>query len=218
MAKPKQPTDRMPKAPPVKAQPAKTAPAKTAPAKTAPAKTGAANTGAATARPPAAVPPPESPPGTVRLAVKLMYAGAALSGLIVVLALTTSGQVRSALRTAHPHLSTAAVNTQVHDQIVSSAVLWLITIAFWIVMARTNLAGRGWARILSTVLCVLSTFNFAATIFEHSSLVSKVVYAPLWLVGVGALILLWRPETSAYIQAGRPDTGRLLAPPRGARR
>jgi hypothetical protein len=35
------------------------------------------------------------------------------------------------------------------------------------------------------------------------ALLSKVVYLPLWLVGVAATVLLWRPETTAYIQAGR---------------
>jgi hypothetical protein len=70
-------------------------------------------------------------------------------------------------------------------------------------MARTNLAGRGWARVVSTVLCVLSSLSFAFYISEPSSLVSKLVLVPLWLAGAGAIVLLWRPATTAYIRSGQ---------------
>jgi uncharacterized membrane protein YuzA (DUF378 family) len=95
------------------------------------------------------------------------------------------------------------VEAHVKAQVVSTVVIWLITIGFWIVMARTNQAGRQWARIVATILCAFSTLNFVQGVLGDSAVLSKVVYLPLWLVGVAATILLWRSETTEYIRAGR---------------
>ena len=43
----------------------------------------------------------------------------------------------------------------------------------------------------------------AEAVIQPAALVSKLVYLPLWAVGVGAVILLWRPATTDYIRAGR---------------
>jgi hypothetical protein len=147
---------------------------------------------------------PAEPPRTVRTAVTLMYAGAALSVIALIITLSTIGEQRRLVRAAQPHLSQSALDAAVRGGITTSVLIWVITIAFWIVMARTNLAGRGWARAFSSVLCALSTLSFAEDLFRPSSLLSKLVFAPLWLVGVAAIVALWRPESSAYIDAGKP--------------
>lgn len=186
MAKPKQPTSRqstggLPQAPPVKAPPAKAAKR----AATAPA--------------------PERPPGTVRAAVKLMYAGAVLSAVDVVVTLATVGKLKSLLHAARPNYSPSRLTATVHVQVAYFVITWLITIAFWIVMARTNQAGRAWARIFSTGLCVVSTLSFVGLISQPNALISKVILAPMWLAGVAAIVLLWRAETTAYIRAMNPE-------------
>jgi hypothetical protein len=137
----------------------------------------------------------------VSLAVKFMYAGAALSAIDLIITLATAGKTKSILHAARPTLSPSALTANAHAFIAGSIITWLITIALWIVMARTNQAGRGWARVVSTVLCVGSTLSFVGYISEPSSLISKLVLVPMWLVGVGAIVSLWRPETTAYVQA-----------------
>lgn len=145
----------------------------------------------------------ERTPSTVAIAVKLMYAGAILSAVDLIITLATAGQLRGLLHTAHPHWTSDRVSTYVHAQVTSSVFIWVITIGLWILMARTNQAGRNWARVVATVLCAFSTLSFAEAILQPASLVSKLVYAPLWLVGVGAVVFLWRSETTAYIRAGQ---------------
>ncbi|HUZ26536.1 MAG TPA: hypothetical protein VMV07_22505 [Streptosporangiaceae bacterium] len=171
MAKPKQPTDRLPKARPV-----------TAPVQ--PVTTMLA-------------------PGSVRTAVKLMYAGAVLAALDLVITLTTVGKAESLLRTAHPGWTSAEITRTVHAEVSYFLVTWLVTIGLWVVMARTNQAGRGWARIVATILFVISTLNFAVSLGEPTSLVYKLVLVPMWLVGAGAVALLWRSATTEYIRSGR---------------
>jgi hypothetical protein len=145
----------------------------------------------------------EEPPRTVRLAVWCMYAGALLSVLYLAVSLATAHTLYHLLKNAHPHDSHAVLESAVKGEVVSTVVIWLITIGFWIVMARTNQAGRRWARIVATILCAFSSLNFVEGVLGSDALLSKVVYLPLWLVGVAATVLLWRSETTAYIQAGR---------------
>jgi hypothetical protein len=206
MAKPRQSAERTPKPGQAKAAQPKTAQpkARPVPAKAMPAKAMPPRATAPKARPlPPPEPEPEPMPSTVRNAVRLMYAGAVISGIDLVVSLVTAGQVSSAIQSANPHWSHAKVENAAHSEITASVVIWLVTIGFWIVMARTNQAGRGWARIVATVLSALSTLSFAEAIIEPAALVSKLVYLPLWLVGVGAVIFLWRPATTDYIRAGR---------------
>jgi hypothetical protein len=193
MAKPKQSAARRPQG---------------AAAKASPAKPG---TAAGTRRPPARVAPPKplvsvsQPvplPRSVQIAVWLMYAGAALSLLVLIATLATIGSVRGELHRAHPGWSPTLLTTQVHSFILGQVVSWLITIAVWLIVARTNHAGRAWARNVATVLAGLSTLSFIYYLNSPGSLIGKLLLAPMWLVGVAAATLLWRRESTAYIRAG----------------
>jgi hypothetical protein len=181
MAKPKQPAARRPTAPSATGGKA--------------AKAGSAALAALAA--PALAPPPAS----VRIAVKLMYAGAVLSALDLIVTLATIGKSRSLLRAARPHISQATFHADIDSLVAGSVVVWLITIALWVVMAQVNLAGRGWARIASTFLCVASTLSFLAYLGQPTLAFGKVILIPLWLAGAGAVVLLWRLESTAYIRA-----------------
>jgi hypothetical protein len=152
---------------------------------------------------PLLAPEPEPMPTTVRNAVRLMYAGAVFSAIDLIVSLVTAGQISTAIQNANPHWSHARVTANAHAELTASVVIWLVTIGLWVVMARTNQAGRGWARIVATSLSVLSTLSFAEAVIQPAALVSKLVYLPLWAVGVAAVILLWRPATTDYIRAGR---------------
>jgi hypothetical protein len=139
----------------------------------------------------------------VRYAVWCMYAGAVLAVVDLIATLATVGGAKTALHNAHPQWSATRLTSTVHDEIAYLIVTWIITVGLWIVMARTNLAGRGWARIAATVLCALSTLSFVSFIVQPSSLASKLVLIPMWLVGVAAITFLWQRTTSAYIRAGK---------------
>jgi hypothetical protein len=219
MAKPKAAQPRAGQGAGAKAADSKSAPSKPTSAKAASGKPAQSKPGQPAARPlpakaakPRSTPPKAQPlpapelepmPRTVRNAVRLMYAGAVFSAIDLIVSIVTAGQVSTAIQSDNPHWTHARVENAAHSEITASVVIWLVTIGFWVVMARTNQAGRGWARIVATVLCVLSTLSFAEAVIEPAALVSKLVYLPLWAVGVGAVIYLWRPATTEYIRAGR---------------
>jgi hypothetical protein len=162
---------------------------------------------------PAAVADGTAPPRQVRIAVWLMYAGGAIAALDLISSLVTAGGTKSALRKANPHWSAALLSQRTEEAIFSFAVVWVLTIGLWLIMARTNLAGRGWARIAASVLCLLDTVSFFLFLDQPSSLISKIFLAPMWAVGLVAVVLLWQPKSSAFIR----EQG-ALTPARGARR
>jgi hypothetical protein len=115
-------------------------------------------------------------PAPALTAVKLMYAGAAVSAVNLIIGLALI--------------------------IVLWIVFSLVVIALWLWMARANGQGRNWARILSTVLFGLATLQlrhpqpqgspagFGATVLYYGG---AALFAAAWLVGAAAVWLLWRP-------------------------
>jgi hypothetical protein len=150
-------------------------------------------------------------PAPVRTAVTLMYAGAAVSAVTVIIALALIPAVKAALRTAHPGLTAAQVS-DVNTLITLAMVFGLAVIAMWLWMARANGQGRNWARILSTVLFGLATLQMLgqASVRQPGEswsplgvgvLVLFVIVPVLgWLVGLAAVWLLWRPASSAFFK------------------
>jgi hypothetical protein len=117
--------------------------------------------------------------------------------------LTTVGTVRADLRTTYPHWTAAQLTQQVHAALLSFAVIWALTAGIWVIMARTNLAGREWARIAATVLCLIDTVSFFVFVGQPSSLLNKLILVPMWAVGLVAVVLLWQKASSAHFRAQR---------------
>ena len=138
-------------------------------------------------------------PAPVRTAVKLMYAGAAVSTvpLIVALATPIAGDISAYHLRWGSHGLTAAQISHWRPLIITVVtVLGLVVPALWLWMARTNGQGREWARILSTVLFGLATLH----LFGNHGLVQVGVAVLTWLAGLAAVWLLWRPASSAFFK------------------
>jgi hypothetical protein len=145
--------------------------------------------------------PQAEPPQTVRRAASLMYAGAALSLLVIVINLFLIGSLKDAIRSQEPNLSASQVHSVEIATIVFAVVTGLIGAGLWILMARMNLAGRSWARIVATVLFAINTIGLLTTIVRPNSVAVLILDVVLWLVGLGAIWLLWQRDSSAYFQA-----------------
>jgi hypothetical protein len=97
-------------------------------------------------------------PAPVQTAVKLMYAGAAISAVTAIIVLALIAAIKAALRTANPSLTAGQVR-DVNVLITLAIVFGLVTAVLWLWMARANGHGRNWARIVSTVLFGLATLE-----------------------------------------------------------
>ena len=133
---------------------------------------------------------------TVRAAVKLMYAGAAVStvNLVILLALTTD--IKG---------SASWLNTP----FIPVSIAWSVApLALWLWMARENGRGRNWARIVSTVLFGAATLDLTEVFGPPGirlSLVPVIAGSPAvpvlyWLVGLAVVWLLWRPASSVFFR------------------
>ena len=149
---------------------------------------------------PAELQRPPAPPSVVN-AVKLMYAGAAVSTVSLVISLADITGTKAAIRKARPSLTAAQVS-QLNTFIISLAIVsGLIGIGLWLWMAWANNQGKNWARILSTVLFGLATLDLVGVFSEPKTLLGLVFPVLTWLVGLGAIWLLWRPESSQFFKS-----------------
>src|ERR1017187_8203997 len=148
-------------------------------------------------------------PAPALTAVKLMYAGAAVSAveLIIGLALIIVDIKAAARGRFLGHSLTAP---QLRPLIITLWIVFsLVVIALWLAMARANGQGLNWARVLSTVLFGLATLQlrhpqpqgspagFGVTVLYYGD---TALFIAAWLVGAAAVWLLWRPASGAFFK------------------
>jgi hypothetical protein len=145
---------------------------------------------------------PPAPPSVLN-AVKLMYAGAAVSTVSLIVSLVSIGGTKDAIRKARPSLTATQVN-QLNTFIIALAVVsGVIGVGLWLWMAQKNGQGRSWARILSTVLFGLATLDMFGVLSQPKTVLGLVFPVLTWLIGLGAVILLWRRESSEFFKPRR---------------
>jgi hypothetical protein len=131
---------------------------------------------------------------TVRAAVRLMYAGAAVSTVEQIMEAALNGGLVFSL---------------------------VVGVSPWLWMAWASGQGRDWARILSTVLFVLAMLELPSVltqplILSWKSLIvgpgfrvnvlyygAEVSFVAAWMIGGAALWLLWLPASTAFFKPPR---------------
>ncbi|HEY7323346.1 MAG TPA: hypothetical protein VH520_00865 [Streptosporangiaceae bacterium] len=153
--------------------------------------------------------PPQ--PQSVRIAVILMYAGAAVSAISLIVSLALSGRIKSAIGTAARKVKTSKPLTlsQIHAvenfYLVLIVVVLLIAIGLWLWMAWANGRGKGWARILSSVFFGFNTLWLGISVVRTGG--PAIFIGIGWLIGLAALIFLWRRNTTQYIAQSQGPYG-----------
>lgn len=152
-------------------------------------------------------------PPSIRNAVRLMWVGAGLSvvGLIVTLATIDSlkSQLRDSLEKSDPDYTQSEFDAFFTISITIAVIVSVVSVALWLWMAWKNGQGRSWARVVATVLGGLSLLSALATIAAGSATgVSIAVTLAGVLLAVVILVLLWRKESSDFYAArSRPQWG-----------
>ena len=141
------------------------------------------------------------PPASVVMAVRLMYAGAVVSALSLIISLATIGSLRTSLRNANPKLTDSQLHTLQTGFVVALVVFGLIGIGLWVWMALMNKAGRSWARIVASVLFAVNTLLLLAGFARGGTSAGSLVGILTWAIGLGAIFFLWRRDSSEYFTA-----------------
>jgi hypothetical protein len=153
---------------------------------------------------------PSQPP-SLRRAVYLMYVGAGVALLGTITAVSLSSKIKTEIfnreRTdAHDvgaYYNVAQLHRLANGSFVLLVVAGLICVLLWLWMAWANHRASGWARMAASVFFVFWTVEAAISRGEAPvPLVSVGFIVAEWAVGLGAIVLLWRRETTAYIGPG----------------
>ena len=132
-----------------------------------------------------------------------MYAGAVLSliGLIVTLLSLSSlkTELRDEIAKSNPDFTTQDLDNLYQVTVGVAVVFGLVGTALWLWMAWKNGQGRGWARILATVLGGLNLVSSILTVAAGASLtVSEILTVISLILAIVILFLLWRKDSSAF--------------------
>jgi hypothetical protein len=148
---------------------------------------------------------PAGQPRSIALAVKLMYVGAALSLLGILVTLFMRDTIREAVEKASADASTPMTQSQMDGAVAIaigfSVVVGLIGVALWLWMAWANGRGRSWARIVATVLFVLSVLSSLGSLVQRPPALSLAATFISLVLGAFTLVLLWRLESSRWYEA-----------------
>jgi len=148
--------------------------------------------------------PPVPPPSVVN-AVRAMYVGAAVSVISVIAGLLASGSVKSEFQAAHPDQTAAQASAYAEFNLVSVLIVGLVGIALWIWLARLCRDGRRVVRLIGTVLFGLDTLLQGVGFTEPTTFAARIPGLLVWLVGLVAVVLLWRRDATDYFNGAPPE-------------
>jgi hypothetical protein len=144
---------------------------------------------------------PQARPRAVAVAVMLMYVGAALEVVGIIVAIARMGNLASTLMANSSDTASQAHGIAMHDTTVSAAGC-VIAICLWLFMAQSTSAGRSWVRAAAAVLFGIDTLGLLVIMIGLTPDAAVVAGLP-WLIGLGATICLWRRDASQFFQQAR---------------
>jgi hypothetical protein len=137
-------------------------------------------------------------------AVILMYSGAALSILVLLIDVATKGSLDAAIFRQHPFYTTTQVDADKISFFLFQGLVAVIGCGLWLTMAQANRAGRRWARTVATTLLGTFTLYMLISLAGIGSTASKAFDVLTWIIAVVIIVLLWRPESSAFFRLPIP--------------
>lgn len=145
-------------------------------------------------------------PASPRRAVRLMLTGAAATAVWGVYVAVLTG-IGPNFMIGPNGKKITVTGAQLTTSVVFMVLVTLILTAAWVLMARMTQQGRNWARFASTALFLLWSYVTFLSIGGVSGgaavIVEVALLVAIWVIGAGALFLLWRPESSAHFSAAR---------------
>ena len=147
----------------------------------------------------------EQQPMSIKRAVLLMRIGAAVAALGLVFTFLSLGQLKDNIREQIATSSTldpSDYDALLRASIVFSIFTAVLGVSLWLWMAWANGRGRRWARIVATILGAINVISFLYVIGGGNLTTLALVASTInVIVGVGALVFLYRPDANAYFAA-----------------
>jgi hypothetical protein len=153
--------------------------------------------------PPPAARDPRNAPSTVQNAVRLMFVLAALGviGLIVVFA--DKSALRKAIADANPSYDTSKLDSTVNAGIAIGAVIGIILIVLYVLLALQVRKGKNWARIVTWVLAGLGALGGVTNLAQPQAALTKVIAGIELVLYVVLIVLLALKPSNDYFRKPR---------------
>ncbi|WP_435202155.1 hypothetical protein [Janibacter sp. GS2] len=150
------------------------------------------------------------PPPSIVTAKYAMWAGAVMQLLSIPVELLMRDQTREiveeSLRDSGVAYDASTVDTAVAVGLGVGVVLSVLGAALWVLMAFLTGRGKGWARIVATVLYGLFVVSFLFSFVQPNPPIALVLNAVVLIIGGVATFFLWRPDSTAWFRAHKAPT------------
>ena len=137
-------------------------------------------------------------PASMVTAVRLMYAGAAFALIWAIGVIVVSASI-----VKHYPLASESGDHRLAGAATLAILLCAADIALWLGIARACRRGSSGARIAGTVLFAVHTVGVLGVVTSSQAGLgpAKVLTLIGWLIGLGAVVALWQPPSSAFFAA-----------------
>lgn len=150
-----------------------------------------------------------APPSIVR-AKYAMWAGAVLHLITIFTSFLATddmrAQVEESLTDEGIAYTEGTIDAAMALGMVVTVGMGVIGVVLWLLMAWLNGKGKGWARIVATVLFALFVISFLFSFAQPAPAVTVVVNVLVLLAGAAATFFLWQKDSTAWFRAHKAPT------------
>jgi hypothetical protein len=147
---------------------------------------------------------PQTRPASVQNAVRIMYAGGVASLVSAGVEFATRQATRANILAHFPKLAVNHPGGMTGPVAVGAIGGGVIAAILWIVIAQACKGGRNWARVTGTVFFGIATIDLLGDVAFPFAAAVKIVALVVWLLGLAAVVLLWRRSSAPYFRGSRP--------------
>jgi hypothetical protein len=143
-------------------------------------------------------------PSSVTTAVRLMFLGAALSVVGLIVAFAQKDDLRTQLQNQHPDWDSSKLDTAVNAGLAVSAVIGIVVLVLYVLLALQVGKGKNWARIVTWVIAGLGVLALGATLGGNATGLSKGLGVVSGLIDLAIIVLLLLAPSNAYFRRRQP--------------
>jgi hypothetical protein len=139
---------------------------------------------------PGSVAPLGPPPSSVVNAVRLMFLGAALSALGIIVLLTAKSSMRTAIANKNPNYDAHKLDTAVNAAIAISVVFGIIFLVLYVLLALQVRKGKNWARIVTLVITAIGVLSTLSSYAQPAPAIVHIFGTISGLLDLAIIVLL----------------------------
>jgi hypothetical protein len=143
---------------------------------------------------------PRSAPSTVQNAVRLMFLLAALGLIGIIVVFAEKDALRTAIRDANSGYDTTQIDNALNTAIAVGAVIGVILIVLYVLLALQVRKGKNWARIVTWVLAGLGVLGAFSNLAQPQAAITKVIAGIELVLYIVLIVLLAMKPSNEYFR------------------